>query len=100
MNSLGAKPVNWQSREIKTNASASSFKSIVDDYYWKKFDGKSFGSSITVTRKDFDAAGAETLVEADITKYVYHIALLRRIAGVTSDKMSIAKVKTKATITI
>ena len=53
-----------------------------------------------MTRKTLDVAGAETTETADITKYVFTIELARRLDGMSSSKMSIAKVKTKAVITL
>jgi len=58
------------------------------------------GNDVKVTRKTLDAAGAETAVTDDIVKYVYTVELQKRIVGQSSDKMSIAKVKTKANIVL
>lgn len=75
MDETGSKPVNWQSKEIKTNDSTTNFKNAIKDFY------KKFGSDIDITRADLDAAGAATTTANLIVKYVYTCSLKRRIKG-------------------
>jgi hypothetical protein len=78
--------VNWQSADIKTDATADEFKLAVQDY----FSASPLLSAISVVKQSL----------ADPARLVYTVSLLKRINGVSSNKLTIARVDTKAQITV
>jgi hypothetical protein len=96
INIMDSSNKNWQSTEITTDASASSFRSAIYKYYRDKLSR----NNITVTREWLDAAGKVTAVSGDVVTITFTVTLSQRIKGLSSDKMSIAKVDTKASIVL
>jgi uncharacterized protein YkwD len=83
------------SEKIAADASASTFAKAIQEYYQD-----TVGSAVSVTRIDLDAAGAPTLVAADIAGYRYEIEVLKLIEGVSTQQIVVAKVSTAAGITV
>jgi hypothetical protein len=83
------------SEQIPCDASAAVFASAIREYYQD-----TVGSAISVTRVDLDAAGAPTLVAADVAGYRYEIEVIKLIEGVSTQQILVAKVSTAAQITV
>jgi uncharacterized protein YkwD len=83
------------SEKIPCDASASVFRSAIWQYYVD-----TVGSAVAVTRVDLDAAGAPTLVAADVAGYRYEIEVIKLIEGVSTEQILVAKVSTAALITV
>jgi len=79
------------SEKIPCNASASTFASAVSEYYQD-----TVGSAVSVTKIDLDAAGAPTLVAADVAGHRYEIEVIKLIEGVSTQQILVAKVGTAA----
>jgi hypothetical protein len=95
VNNEGSKPVTWTSDSISTSASAWSFQTIVDWYFWRK-SGKWTG--ITTTRVGYDSNDVETEDSSQVVKYVYTTKATRQFTG-QSFNMIIASVSdTSATV--
>ena len=60
--------------KIKANAGAGTWQSRLDNFYYDRW-----GSSITVTKKNYDTLDAETEVSADIVKSVINVKVNRLI---------------------
>ena len=86
---------------ISADATAGEFEDQVQGYYRATYD-----SWIDVTRKSYDAAGAEVEdkrgnKKADkpvVVKRVYEIVLRRLITGVSASRITATKTTTKADV--
>jgi len=86
-------PSYWQSDELAADASASTFRNRIWNYYWGNYR-----TNIEVTKTMFDVAGVETADAALQTSAIYNIKVLKRINGYSANAVSVSVIDSAATI--
>ena len=83
----------WQSAQISTTASASTFQNAISGYY-----GMVWGAPISVSKQMLDASGNITSNQSAAVKNVYTITVLRSITQASTNYVNFQKISTHSAI--
>lgn len=81
--------------KCKANASAGTWNNRMSTWYRQRW-----GTTVTVTKTNYDASDVETAVSADIVKSVINVKVNRLISEASFTQASLANNNSAATITI
>lgn len=85
----------WTSEEFTCGCSASTFKSAIKDFY-----SDFFGTSISVSRWDYDADGIETTDSSLAVSYSYNVTMNKLLSSTTTTFMMTFNTLSASTIDI